>query len=89
VFQFDQGVYRFGGKSADGVRVWVDRVLMLDDWRDHEGGVDSFQFVRSLSAGSHEVWLDYYERTGSADVVLAWEKTNIELRKTFLPVMLK
>ena len=88
-FQFEQDVYRFKGQSDDGVRVWVDRMLMLDDWRDHAGGADPFQFLVSLSAGSHEVWLDYYERSGSAGVVLGWEKTNVELRKTFVPNLIR
>jgi hypothetical protein len=67
------------------VRVWVDRAPALDDWRDHSTGIAPYQFIRFLSAGPHEVWLDYYEGAGSAGVSLAWEKISVDFRSIFLP----
>ena len=31
----ESGNYTFGVKSDDGVRVWVNNVLVIDDWHDH------------------------------------------------------
>jgi len=65
------GVYRFTSRTDDGVRVWVDNRLVIDQWRDqsptsHMGQID-------LTAGAHGLRMDYYERQGGALASLKWE----------------
>ncbi len=52
--------------SDDGVRVWVDGVLVIDAWTDHPPQL--FSAVRYYAAGAHNVHVEYYERGGGAMV---------------------
>ena len=64
------GSYRFRVEADDGVRLWVDGVLVADRWRD---GYSLDTPVVVLSAGSHDLRLEFYERTGGALAQLSWE----------------
>ena len=50
----------------------LDRIL--DKWVDHSKV--TYTAKRSLSAGSHTIVLEYYERTGSAVIKLDWARTS-------------
>jgi hypothetical protein len=71
---FDAGTYRFSYRSDDGLRVWVDDTLLVDDWQDQQAAwsfVDQF-----ISRGTHTVTVEYYEHTGGARMQLAWERVG-------------
>ncbi len=69
--KFNQpGRYRFRADSDDGVRMWVDGRLVIDGWRD---GYSTHERVVNLTAGSHDLRVDYYERRGGALIQVAWE----------------
>lgn len=50
--------------SDDGVRVWVDGVLAIDNWSTHESAIDT----ASISSGRRRLRVEYYERTGFAEL---------------------
>ena len=56
------GSYRFYATSDDGIRVWVDNKLIIDQWHDHP--VLTYKADVSLSASHHEVRVEYYENSG-------------------------
>jgi hypothetical protein len=62
----EEELYRFHAVVDDGVRVYVDDDLVIDDWRD--GGSRELTAERRLSAGDHRVRVEYYERTGDATI---------------------
>ena len=62
--------YTFTAVSDDGIRVWVDGVLLIDQWRAQAAA--TFTASRALTAGSHEVRVEYYEATGQAVARLGW-----------------
>jgi hypothetical protein len=64
------GSYRFRVEADDGVRLWVDGVLVVDRWQD---GYSLDTPVVVLSAGSHDLRLEFFERTGGALAQLSWE----------------
>jgi hypothetical protein len=64
------GPYRFRTVSDDGVRLWVDGQVIIDGWAD---GIWTREAVVNLTAGYHDVQLDYYEHTGQARVQLTIE----------------
>ena len=71
---FDSGTYRFSYRSDDGVRLWIDNVLVIDDWRDREA---TWSFVDyNVAAGTHHVRVEYYEHGGGAVLQAAWEKVS-------------
>ncbi len=50
--------------TDDGMRVWVDGALLIDQWRDQSP--TTFTASRPMSAGTHEVRVEWFETGGSA-----------------------
>ena len=48
---FEAGTYRFRATVDDGARLFVDGVLVIDEWRD--GAQREVTGVRALAAGLH------------------------------------
>jgi hypothetical protein len=67
------GTYRFTTYTDDGVRLWVNGQLLIDSWRPMRGTRSAS--VR-LSEGTHEIKMEYYERTGAALARLTWRRTS-------------
>jgi len=70
---FGAGTYRFTTYTDDGVRLWVDGKLLIDSWRPMRGYRSAT--VR-LSEGTHDVRMEYYERTGVALARLTWRRIS-------------
>ena len=64
------GRYRFRVTSDDGVRLWVDDQLVIDEW--HEHAVQTFYADVDVRNGAM-VKLAYFESRGLAEVHLNWE----------------
>jgi hypothetical protein len=65
------GSYTFYVQSDDGVRLWLNGQLVVNNWTDHATTENSV----TLSLGAAElvnVRLEYYERSGGATVRLLW-----------------
>ncbi len=64
------GTYSFRLWSDNGVRVYLDNQLVLDDWNDN-GQRNHEQFSLTNTAGSvHDIKIEYYHRTGDANITL-------------------
>jgi hypothetical protein len=64
------GTYRFTATSDDGLRVYLDGGLIIDEWTDHSAKTVSVD--RPLGAGHHLVVVEYYENTVDAVARLTW-----------------
>ena len=61
------GTYRFFARSEDGVRVWVNGLVVFDEW--HDGQNATYQSEVTLSPGEElDVQVEYYHATGLANV---------------------
>lgn len=69
---FEKGNYRFTVWVDDGVRLWVDGKLLIDAWR--ESVLTEYEEYISLSAGPHEVRVEYLGKTGEAVIRVQWQK---------------
>lgn len=68
-----EGVYRFFARADDGVRLWVDDRLVIDQWR--VGPVMVFRSdLLSLDAGPHNIRVECFEQTGEAILQVWWER---------------
>ncbi len=67
---FTPGTYRFTATMDDGMRVWVDGVLIIDSWWDSQ--VHSLSHDIYLNGGDHEIKVEYYEAGGGAIAKLNW-----------------
>jgi hypothetical protein len=68
---FHAGFYRFWVFADDGVRLWVDGELLVDQW--HDGSAEYHAPVTYLNTGNHDVVVEYYENSGEAEIRLWWE----------------
>ena len=65
------GLYRFHAQADDGVRLWVDDQLLINEWHD----ADNRQYgVDWALSGEHIVRVEYYEHAGDASIKVWWEK---------------
>ncbi len=69
-FRFEAGNYIFRANADDGVRVYLNDQLVIDNWNIgyHE---DSKRFV-GIGADTHTIRVEYYEQSGSARVRVWW-----------------
>lgn len=58
------GPYQFMTNSDDGVRVYVDKKSVIDDWTDHAAKTD--KKTVDLTAGGHEIVVEYFQGGGGA-----------------------
>ncbi|UCG59582.1 MAG: hypothetical protein JSU70_08705 [Phycisphaerales bacterium] len=65
-------LYTFSTNSDDGVRLWLDDELIIDNWTDH-GAVVNRSKPMELAAGLYFIQMEYYENGGSAVAELSWE----------------
>jgi parallel beta-helix repeat protein len=56
------GAYDLSVTSDDGIRVWVDDKLALEDWSIHGAKEDHL----ALGGGRHRLRLEYFQNTGAA-----------------------
>ncbi|GAF95969.1 unnamed protein product, partial [marine sediment metagenome] len=81
------GEYRFITRSDDGVRVWIDDKLIIDDWRRH--GVEEHRGKINLEKGYHRIKVEYFEAEGFASMRLMWILPGAERQKVISPFYLK
>jgi len=71
----EPGVYRFATTTDDGVRLWVNNQLVIDQWRDQPS--TSFSADVSVPGGNVPVKMEYYENRDYAAATLTWEKIAV------------
>ncbi|HMI54930.1 MAG TPA: right-handed parallel beta-helix repeat-containing protein [Gemmatimonadaceae bacterium] len=64
----DPGEYTLRTISDDGVRVWVDGKLVIDNWKPHESALD----FATLAGGHHDLRVQYYQGDG-------WYELRVEI----------
>lgn len=69
-FYFDSGNYLFRANADDGVRVYIDDLLVIDRWDD--GYKETSNRILGVGSGDHRITVEYYERTGAASVAVWW-----------------
>ncbi|MEM9717930.1 MAG: PKD domain-containing protein [Bacteroidota bacterium] len=70
------GEYTFYTNSDDGVRLWVDNQLIIDNWTDHGPTED----VATLGMGIGQlvpIRLEWYENGGGAVIQLSWSGPGV------------
>jgi hypothetical protein len=63
--------YTFTTLSDDGVRLWVNGTLLVDNWTVH-GPMENSGTLALVAGRKVEIRLDYYESGGGATVKLFW-----------------
>ncbi|GAB4423286.1 MAG: hypothetical protein Kow00106_20330 [Anaerolineae bacterium] len=67
------GRWRFQVGADDGVRMWIDVTQILNEWHGNPEGYRTYDAdVYALTAGNHDLKVEYYEATGNARVQVRW-----------------
>ena len=66
--------YTFYLLLDDGGRMWIDNVQLIDEWHtqsptEHSGQIE-------LTAGLHDIRIEYYEETGGAQCKFRWSSSS-------------
>jgi hypothetical protein len=70
-FNFPQtSSYRFTATTADGMRVWIDDVLVLDKW--FRQPPTTYEFSYHLAQGNHAIRVEYFDKVRSATARFSW-----------------
>lgn len=72
--QFDE-IYTFYTTTDDGVRLWVDGKLVVDEWVDQ--GATEWNGALALQSGKkYPITMEYYENGGGAVAELSWSSAS-------------
>ncbi|WP_020060197.1 PA14 domain-containing protein [Bacillus sp. 123MFChir2] len=79
IANFDEGEYYFDGVTDDGVRVYLDDKLVIDNW----GGGDNklYGLNRAVTGGKHKITVEYLELTGGAKFTFNYSKNEDKMCK--------
>jgi len=81
------GSFTFTTMADDGVRLWVDNVLVIDNWIDQAVTTRSSVPIAFAAGTLHDLKMEYYEHTGLATAKLLWSypgQTQVVIPKTQL-----
>jgi len=66
------GQFIINTSTDDGVRLWIDDNLIINDWTDH--GVMTISRKINLEKGKlYKIKMEYYEKSGEAVAILGWQ----------------
>lgn len=71
VQRFREGFYRFRLRGDDGVRLYVDDRLVINQWKDQPS--TEYTATHHVTGGDHVLRVEYYEAKGAAEVHLEIE----------------
>jgi hypothetical protein len=69
----DAGRWRFNLFADDGVRFWIDALLVVGEWQPQRS---RFTPVVTLGGGNHQIAVEHYEHEEAADLELDWERVS-------------
>jgi hypothetical protein len=69
---FGGGRYRFTTETDDGVRLYIDDRLVINQWREQPQ--TRLNVELDLSRGDHRLRMEYFDRMGAAVARLGWRK---------------
>jgi hypothetical protein len=72
---FPAGQYRFNVSVDDGVRLYVDGQMVIDQW--HITAPITYTSSLALTGGAHTVRVDYFENTERAQIHVWWDQDTV------------
>lgn len=72
---FEGGLYSFKTYTDDGVRLWLDGQLLIDQWRNQHATLNQREI--DVSPGYHNIRMEYYEHIGNAVAMMWWDRLTV------------
>jgi hypothetical protein len=70
--KFNAGTYQILVTGDDGIRAWVDNEMIVNAWKPQSE--TTYASRQELSAGIHDIKLEYYEQGGDAVAKMSWRE---------------
>lgn len=70
--------YEIYARTDDGVRLWIDGKLLIDQWHDRAASTDTAR-IRLEAGREYDIKMEYYEHGGFAVAQLGWDYGKREL----------
>jgi fibronectin type 3 domain-containing protein len=70
----ESGSYRFRTVSDDGVRLWVNGQLVINNWTNHAPTTNTSAAVTLTAGQKYTIKMEYYQNGGGAVARLLWER---------------
>lgn len=74
---FEAGNYAFYLTADDGARLYIDGALVINKWRGSLRGTATYRHAQHITAGVHDIVVEYYEDKGDARVRLQWINEDV------------
>ena len=68
------GSHSFQTVSDDGVRLYVNGVLVINNWTDHAATTDTSAAIMLTAGVDYSITMEFYENAGQAVAQLYWKK---------------
>jgi PA14 domain len=67
------GTYVFQTESDDGVRLWVNNQLVIDNWTKHAPTLNNSPSITLAANSANSIKLEYYDGGFGAVIRLRWK----------------
>lgn len=71
-FNFNSASYTFNTTTDDGMRLYVDGSLVIDQW--HDQYATDYSATKSMTSGSHLIKVEYYNDNGGGTAKVSWSQ---------------
>jgi len=68
--------YIFRTNSDDGVRLWVNGALVINNWNDYPATYNYSASIALVAGQKYTIILEYYENAGQAIAQLEWNRSS-------------
>lgn len=69
----ETGNYVFSTYSDDGIRLWIDNKLVINNWRLHSTTLDNSPAIALVAGQRYQIKMEFFEHTVQAVVGLLWK----------------
>jgi hypothetical protein len=70
------GSFRFQTSSNDGVRLWIDGALIIDNWTNHSTTNNNSALMTLTKNQRYAITMEFYDNTGPAVARLRWQRPS-------------
>jgi hypothetical protein len=70
----ETGAYRFRTHSDEGVKLWVNGKLLINNWTAHAFRVDTSVAITLTAGTKYDIKMLHYDKTGAAVAKLLWRR---------------
>jgi hypothetical protein len=71
------GAYQFQTNSDDGIRVYINNVLVIENWTNHPAILDTSANINLIAGQKYNIVVEYYEGVGNAVMQLLWKTPTV------------